>query len=366
MFNANLANDCKSQGDEEPWIFKPKLNRLVFNFSASYIGGGMTRLHAYASWFNKHGGTNFLIHPDCESLRNEFPSNRYIVVRATKLQRFFGDFSYLKSMQQEWGKPDFYYSYGIPIPAPIGRHNWLHFNNILPFIAGKVPRTLLDWVKRLYLGPQLRRSASWVDVISAESAYSLAILGASVVGKALLSVNGADEQIAAIGTPPQDPLLPVAVIVGTWRYKAIADSIKVFEHLRTGQPDLRLHIFGSSKILPRGVFRRPEISVEGFVTRERVLSVMSTARYYISTTIVENASNASSEGIFSAERSIVSDIKPHRELLDGEECEQVSLPKVRMPLLLVRRDQLTGKNLRSWDHVVRRMLTTMDKKMTRI
>ena len=339
-----------------------QLNRLVFNFSASYISGGRTRLYAYASWFNKRGGTNFLIHPACESLRNEFPLNRYIVVRESKLQRFFGDFSYLKSMQQEWGKLDFYYSYGIPIPAPIGRHNWLHFNNILPFIAGKVPRTLLDWVKRLYLGPQLQRSASWVDVISAESAYSLSILGSSLSGKSLVSVNGADEQIAARGTPQRGHSLPVAVVVGTWRYKAIADSIRVFEQLRMGEPDLRLHIFGSSKILPRGVFGRPEISVEGFVTRERILSVMSTARYYISTTIVENASNASSEGIFLAERSIVSDIEPHRELLDREVYEQRSLPKVRMPLLFVRRDQLTGKNLCSWDNVVKSMLTAMGKK----
>ena len=359
MLNTNTTKGDNSKGSDTSWVASLNLDRLVFNFSVSFSGGGLTRLNGFASWFNDHGGANFLIHPACAGVKKLFPKNRYMVVDISRVQRLFCDFKYLDMMLEKWGNPDFYYSYGIPIMSSVGRFNWLHINNILPISKKRIPLASLDLFKRVLLGPQLQRSASSVDVISVESVYSKLMLGSALAAKTLVSVNGANEQITELGRPQRDSSIPVAVVVGTWRYKAIADSIQVFDYLRLKEPNLRLRIFGPSKTVPRKVFRRPEILVEGVNSRDNILNVMKTARYYISTTLLENSYLAASEGMFMAENSIVSDIGPHRELLDGEAYKTVSIPKVKTRLLVTRRDQLTGRNLCTWDDVIKSMLTKM-------
>lgn len=338
----------------------------MFNFSASYIGGGLTRLHAFASWFNKQGGSNFLIHPNSLDIKHLYPANRYLVVEISRIKRLFGDLKYLKDIRRKWGDPDFFYSYGIPIMQRVGRFNWLHINNILPLSKKLIPLTLLDRLKRILLGPQLLRSASWVDVISVESVYSMSVLGSAFSGKILVSENGSDEQISAIRAKLQNPTQPVAVIVGTWGYKKIEDAIKVFESLRKDEPNLRLHIFGPSNFLPIKALNRPDILIEGNVPRKRILQIMSTARYYISTTVLENSYLAASEGVFLAKSSIVSDIGPHRELLEKEEYKRIAYPGIKTKMLVVERDKLSGKNLCSWDNVVKRTLSKMQNTINRI
>ena len=55
------------------------INKFLFNFSASYSGGGFKRLQAFAKWFNQNGGAYFIIHPRCNDLKNEFQNNHFII-----------------------------------------------------------------------------------------------------------------------------------------------------------------------------------------------------------------------------------------------------------------------------------------------
>jgi hypothetical protein len=331
--------------------------RLVFNFSASYIGGGRKRLDAFAEWFDGHGGATFLVHPACEALRDRFPRNRYVTVRLSRLQRLLGDFGYLREAVDGVRPPALYYSYGIPVPRPVGRLNWLHINNVLPLTTERIPLTLLDRLKRIHLGPKLRASARRCEVVSAESENSVRLLGRALKNRAVVSVNGSDDEIASRNAlPPAGASERTVVAVGTWRYKALDDAMAVFEWLRSSDPALRMHVFGPAEFVPDALRSHDHVSVRGTVDRAEVVEALRSARYYVSTTKLENSYCAASEGMFLAEESIVSDLPPHRELLVGEEFESIAVPGVSTPLLRVRREGLKGVNLRSWDTVVREML----------
>jgi hypothetical protein len=89
-----------------------------------------------------------------------------------------------------------------------------------------------------------------------------------------------------------------------------------------------------------------------------VIACLRRSRFYISTTFIENSYNAAAEGAFMADESYISDIGPHRELLMGMSYEAVRVPDVSRPLLHVKRQDLTGANLKNWQAVVVDMLAT--------
>jgi glycosyltransferase involved in cell wall biosynthesis len=328
---------------------------IVFNFSASYYGGGRKRLDAFAQWFNMRGGATFFIHPACEHLRDKFPSNNYFTVRATRLQRLLSDFRYVCKDLTE--TPDLFYSCGIPIPYPIGRVNWLHVNNVLPLTNHHLPITAFDRLKRLVLGPRLRQSAGWCEVVSVMSKSSIDILGTSFSSKAVVSVQGSDDELASLETNPSEvEVEPRVIVVGTWKYKALDDAFHVFQWLRSHDPELRMHLFGPAQFVPRPLRKDNCVIIRGVVSHAQVMNELRRCRYYLSTTRLENAFGSAAEGIFLAQESLISDIPPHRELLAGEPFETVNLSALDRPLLKVRRRFLTGVNLRSWDSVLSDML----------
>src|SRR5712671_8230609 len=99
-------------------------NRFLLNFAASYSEGGYKRLEAYARWFNSRGGAWFAIHPRCSHLITHFPNNRYFPVAGSRLARLFDDWGDLQAIGKTIGRPELYYSYGIPLYLRFGRVNW--------------------------------------------------------------------------------------------------------------------------------------------------------------------------------------------------------------------------------------------------
>jgi len=88
----------------------------------------------------------------------------------------------------------------------------------------------------------------------------------------------------------------------------------------------------------------------------QVINELRGARFYLSTTRLENAYGSAAEGIFLAPEALISDIPPHRDLLSGEPFETVHVPGLNLAMLRVRRRLLTGVNLRTWDSVIAEML----------
>lgn len=332
------------------------MNKYLFNFAVSYSGGGFKRLYAYAKWFNQNGGAWFIIHPLCKSLITEFPNNHFFVVHQSKLQRLFRDCDYLKEVEAETGKPDVYYSYGIPIYYKLSRLNWFHLSNVLPLGSKGIALPLFDKLKLGYLGRRIEANFKNADVVSAESSYSLSLIESKHPLQFFVSVNGSDDEIAFYNTAKQEKKEKIAVVLGTYRYKALEDSYVVFEMLHAKDNQLKLMIIGDDKKVPKSLHKNPNVILMGSLPREKVVDYLRQCEFYISTTHIENSYNAASEGIFFAEESYISDIPPHRELIKGLHFEEVTIPGLDRSLLHVKKEEISPVNLKTWDNVITEMV----------
>ena len=133
-------------------------NNFLFNFSVSYTTGGLKRLYAYSEWFNKNGGTNFIVHPTCSNFIDLYPNNKYFIVKQSKFSRLFRDCFYLKEILAELNTIDMYYSYGIPIYSKVCKVNWFHFSSVTPLLALNMDLTIFEKIKYFILGIKIKRN----------------------------------------------------------------------------------------------------------------------------------------------------------------------------------------------------------------
>jgi hypothetical protein len=331
-------------------------NRYLFNFAASYSGGGYKRLYEYAKWFNANSGAGFVVHENCRPLLTEFPNNRFFVVRQSRLDRLRNDCGYLAAIGNEFGQPELYYSYGIPVYRRFGRINWFHLSNVLPLAFRGIPVPLADRLRLRVLGSRIRNALSNADVVSAESRYALGLIPPIGSGSRFVSVNGSDDEINGNQATAAAARDEIATVVGTNSHKALDDTFRVFDVLRRSDPGLKLEIIGNSRGIPRHLRRDLDVVVRGLLTRSEVVNTLRRSKYYISTTLIENSYNAASEGIFIADESYISDIGPHRELLLDMKFDQVSIPNLGARMLHVKRDDLSTVHLKTWATVIGEMV----------
>ena len=329
---------------------------LLFNFSASYSGGGYKRLHSYAKWFDAHGGAYFIIHLQSTALAAEFPRNRYFVVAPGRWARLWRDGVYLDAILATMPQPALYYSYGIALFARFGRVNWFHLSNALPVARGHVPMSLADRLKFALLGRRIRRGLVHADVIAAESECSLDMIGREYGGRLFVSSNGFDDGFAELGRADNETREDLAVVVGTYRYKALDDAFRVFNMLRAACPQLRLRVFGPSALAPPEMRGDAAVELVGTQPPAAVVDALRKARHYISTSRIENSSNADLEGTFLSENAWLSDIGSHREMLAGASWVAVAVPGVARRLLHVRGAELSTSGLKPWRQVIEEML----------
>ena len=326
--------------------------KYLFNFAASYLGGGYKRLFEYSKWFNENGGAWFIIHPHCASLINQFQNNRFFLATQPRYQRIFNDCRYLTGIEREIGKPDLYYSYGIPIYARFGKVNWFHLSNVLPLSTRNIPLPFFDKLKLGYLGWRIKSNYINADVISAESSYSLSLIDSTQANKLLLSVNGSDDELDFLKNKTVLNKENIATVIGTYKYKALRDSYLVFEMLRQNNSQLKLMIIGNKKTIPSDLRNNDNVIATGLLDRSSVIDCLQKTMFYISTTHIENSYNAASEGVFFADESYISDIGPHRELLLNMPFEQIVVPGMNRPMLHVSRENISGENLQTWEDVI--------------
>ena len=163
----------------------------------------------------------------------------------------FDDCKYLKPIIEYLGVPDLYYSYGIPVYFKVGLVNWFHLSNVLPLASKGISSGLLSQLKVMELGRRIRKNLANASVISAESQFSLKVLGSKYIQRHFLSVNGADDELKLLARNKVFEKSNIAVVVGTYKYKALADSYQVFNELRkTTSGDLKLIIIGLSMVTP--------------------------------------------------------------------------------------------------------------------
>jgi len=334
--------------------------KCLFNFAASYSGGGYKRLYAYVKWFNENRGACFVIHPKCERFLNEFPNNKYFIANQQGYKRVFNDCSYLEAVENEIGVPGLYYSYGIPIYARFGRINWFHLSNVLPLGTQKIPLTFFTRLKLMYLGRKIKRNLHNADIISAESNYSLGLLGVEEAEKLFLSVNGSDDELSYFKENKTNYKEDIATVIGTYSYKALDDSYRIFEMLKEKNANLKLLIIGNDEYVPENLKSKPGVVVKGALDRQGVVDCLRKTKYYISNTQIENSYNAASEGMIFAEESYISNIGPHRELLLNTKFDEVSVAGLDKLMLHVNSENISIAHLKTWNDVISEMMIKVD------
>jgi hypothetical protein len=340
---------------QNSWSAVQVENRFLLNFAASYSEGGYKRLLAYASWFNRNGGAWFAIHPRCGHLIEQFPRNRFFVIRRSHVRRLIDDWGYLDAIGGAIGRPDLYYAYGVPLYKRFGHVNWFHLSNVLPLGTRAIPLSAFDRMKFGFLGRRIRHGLLLADIISAESQHSLELICAPDHAQLLLSLNGSDDELASLRDTRDFCRDNIATVLGTYRYKALEESWRVFQVLKSHNRELKLVIIGEPTAVPPRLRRSPDVVVRGVLERSAVIAILQRAKFYISTTYAENSSNAVSEGMFLAEQSYISDIGPNRELLRGSRFEPVSFAGLSRPMLHIRRSELSGAGLRTWNALIAEM-----------
>lgn len=337
------------------------MHKFLFNFSVSFSGGGYKRLQAYAEWFNRYGGAAFIIHPNASELKIKYPNNLYFVVKQSMLQRILNDGCYLKEIIRKYGVPQYYYSYGIPIYTRVAEVNWFHLSNVLPLNLKDIPLSYFDKWKLGYLGRRIKNNFGNAQVISAESQYSLSLVDNEFAATFFVSVNGSDDEINAYNQTDDVEKENIAVVLGTYSYKCLSESIEVFRVLSQRVSTLKLVIIGDANRIPEKIRKQDNVVFTGTLPREEVINLLSKSKFYISNTCIENSYNAASEGIFLVNESYISDIGPHRELVNNMEYDEEYFPQISKKLIHLKKENISPINLKTWDTVIQDMVAHMHK-----
>lgn len=337
-------------------------NKYLFDFSSSFIGGGLKRLSEYSNYFNINGGAFFLIHPNSQELIDTYPLNKYLVIRKNKLQQLTNNQKHLIDFFSINSDFDLYYSYGIPILKRYAEVNWMHISNILPFIDDAFPLTFLETTKIKILRKTFQYGVKNADIVSAESQASLKHIKSK---KLFLSENGSDDEIRLFQNAKSHELIrkDIAVVLGTYRYKDLNAAYEIFTMLRLKNRNLKLIIIGDKSPVPLEILGDPNVSLMGLLPRNEVIKYLLNSKYYLSATLVENSYNAASEGIFLSKTSYISDIPPHRELLNNCNFEESKLTSSGRTFLKVKSADLTTQNIKTWEQVISELILHLNENL---
>lgn len=329
----------------------------VFNFSSSFSGGGLKRLMAYISWFHVRGGAHFIVNHRLDGYLNEFDNNIYYYVEVSPLAKFLNMQVYVKKIIANIGRCDFYFSYNIPMKNFDAHSRWFHLSNVLPLYGTRrlnipIRRRVELW----WLGIISKHGLKFCNFASAESSFSLDFFPGDFQLKKMISTNGADKELEVMSARNKDIDSDVAVVVGTYFHKNIDESYKVYQYLKSYHNNLKLLIIGDQSTIPENVKKDPSVILKGVIDHDETLQILSTARFFICTSLVENSWNAALEGTILSQESILSKIPPHIEFLEGSDFEELVLEDLTIPLVVITRNKIKLDKLRNWDEIIADML----------
>jgi hypothetical protein len=292
-----------------------------FNFSASPEGGGLKRLVETARWFNARGGALFFIHDTLKQLPiwGDLEKNAYIFLNINSRDRLLQKCHYLNDASKAFGNPKTYFSYGQPIPFGVADRNWLHISNALT-LSRSVNLPAMTRLKNCILGHQILRSLIHADICSGESEFTLDLLRKRSIGRSIdvvLAPNGIDQALVDLSEKTRNVDSRVnAITVGTYSYKNLPATLALFKKLRSQSVTLqKLLIVGDPTLIPSHVASDLHVEILGRKSHGDVLALLAQSQAYISSSQIENSSNAALEGILLCKNSYLSDIPSHRELV---------------------------------------------------
>ena len=341
----------------------------LFNFASSYSGGGLRRLIETARFFEKNGGATFIINKKAEKLVREFSGNNvFFPVVPNKIFRLLKDGYYLENIVREAGKPDIYFSYGLPIFFDVTTVNWFHVSNALSLNTQGIYLPILKKLEMEVLKNRILRSLRNTNIISAESEYTLNLVkeGAKSFNRDIygsILPNGFDkEEFINIDQPSEYKDL-YSITVGSYQYKRLELAFDIHQLLKDKEPRLRkFFIIGNKNDVSTKLLSNKEVIVEDIKDRKKLINLIAGAEYYISASQIENSSIAALEGLLLAKNTVISDIPSHYEMLSNIEFSKIIEPKSTAKFLMTEgNDPDRLSSFYTWDQATQKLNEILGK-----
>ena len=332
----------------------------LFNFSSSTVGGGLIRTIETVKWFDHNFGAHFIVSDKIKDLVSEFNrNNKYFFVSKNKTKRLMLDGYYIDKIIGKIGKPDIYFSYGIPVFKEIGKINWFHISNALTLKTDKISLPLKTLIQMMILKKRIIKSIRFTDIATGESEFSINLLKEEA-GKRnfkchydVLSNGYNIKSIKEIVNKKRELLLKYAVTIGTYKYKKIEVAIELFHHIKEANNLKKFIIIGSASNIPRSVINDKFVEIVPSISRENLLNLLYNAEYYISTSQIENSSNAVLEALLLSKNIILSNIPSHNEMLRNFKTKTITLNNIEFHTLKnIDNNEIEAI---SWDEVSKKM-----------
>lgn len=297
-------------------------NKWLFNFSSSWNSGGLKRVLETVKWFDVNVGAYFILNENIKDqvkVYNE--KNKYFFISQNKLKRLAFDGYYLNEIIQEIGKPDIYFSYGIPIFNDIANINWYHLSNALTLKTKNISLPLLKRIQMLILRNRVIKSMKYADICTAESEFSIQLLKRRLERKNIkcycdVLPNGYDTKlINDIKKYEKKSSYKYAITIGTYNYKKIKTVLELFLVIKNKYKLQKLYIVGSINQIPRSIKNHKQVEIFDNIPTKKLYLLLYNAEYYLSASQIENSSIAVIEALILTKNLILSKIPSHSEML---------------------------------------------------
>ena len=294
----------------------------LFNFSSSWSGGGLIRTLETIKWFDDNFGASFIISDRIKDLVSSHnKKNKYFFVSENKIKRLVMDGYYMPEIIDEIGRPDIYFSYGIPVFNNIAKINWFHISNALTLKTNNISLPLITRLQMWILKKRIIKTMNNTDIATGESKFSINLLKEENKKRNItchydVLPNGYDISLLEdVLNKKREQSIRYAITIGTFSYKKIDIALELFQKIKKTYNLKKFIIIGSSNHLPKSIINEGFVEFKSNISREELFSLLYNAEYYISASQIENSSIAALEALLLSKNIILSNIPSHNEMI---------------------------------------------------
>tara|TARA_B110000259_G_scaffold145225_1_gene163620 strand:- start:54 stop:1112 length:1059 start_codon:yes stop_codon:yes gene_type:complete len=314
----------------------------LFNFSSSWNAGGFERTKETVKWFDNNSGAYFIIN---NRIKNEISKynkkNKYFFVSQNKIKRLLVDGYYMPKIIDEIGRPDVYFSYGIPVFNDIAEINWFHISNALTLKTKNISLPLIKRIQMWILKNRIIRSMKHVNIATGESEFSVKLLKDEINDKKIkcyynVLPNGYDMSIIEnVLNKKRKTSYKYGITIGTYAYKKLEVALELFHEIKKLKKLKKFIIVGSYNDIPKSVIDDRFIEIKSNISRKELFDLLYNAEYYISASQIENSSIAVLEALLLSKNIVLSNIPSHNEMLRNLKTKKVILENYNMDFIVL-------------------------------
>ena len=342
-------------------IIHKEKGKWLFNFSSSFVGGGLIRTLETVKWFDDNIGAYFIINAKIKHKVSVFDKkNRYFFIKDNKIMRLLNDGYYMPRIIKKIGRPDIYFSYGIPVFNDIADINWFHISNSLTLKTKDISLPFLKRIQMWILKKRIIKSMKITNISTGESKFSINLLRDENNNKNLTCFynvlpNGFDNSlINGVLEKEREESEKYGITIGTFSYKKIEIALELFHQIKKKNNLKKFIIIGDHNQVPKFIINDRFVEFRSNISREELFDLLYNSEFYISASQIENSSIAALEALLLSKNIILSNIPSHNEMLSNFKTKNLILESSNITFKVV--ENLSGNfHAASWADICKKL-----------